>query len=269
MKRRLFTACFLLLLVCHYGTTYLFAASQEVYQNYTQQFDQYRNKYNDFLVARNEYLKFQSLNSETTALQKTKDMMSQRALLLKTYFLLLSEKIAESPNITSQERDFYTSSIKNGNDFLDTHIEFIHSVQSIKDAIQASERLESQHIVLQTVMRQAVLTLNIARLRQSVNTYNDRMAEAKILIEQAKQELPIEQHLILDRWFAQIGNKRTLYQQKESLIIQNITDMKGKNIDNLNDLYAQTLTAISEAQQELKEGTSFMNELANTMKYKD
>lgn len=269
MKRLLFIFCILLLLVSHTHIPSVFATSSEIYQNYLQQFDQYRTIYNDFQIARNEYLKFKSLSSETVALQKTKEMMSQRALLLKTYFLLLNEKIAESPSFTDQERDFYTSSIKTANEFLDTHIEFIHSVQSIKDAIQASDRLESQYSVLQTVMRQATLTLNIARLRQQVTVYNERMSEAKILIEQAKQELPIEQHLILDRWFAQIGNKRTLYQQKEDQIMQNITAMKGKNTDELNKVYTQTLTSISEAQQELKEGTSFMNELANAMKYKD
>jgi hypothetical protein len=269
MKRLFFVIFIFVLIVSHLTTPHVFAASQEIYQDYLQQFDQYRSTYNDFQITRNEYLKFKSLSAETSALQKTKEMMTQRALLLKTYFLLLNEKIGESQNFTAQERDFYVSSIKTANEFLDTHIEFINSVQSIKDAMRASQRLESQYAILQTVMRQVALTLNIARLRQQVNTYNDRMTEAKSLIEQAKQELPIEQHLILDRWFAQIGNKRTLYQQKEDQIVQNITAMKGKNNDELDKLYTQTLRSISEAQQELKEGTSFMNELANVMKYKD
>src|SRR3972149_4862635 len=81
---------FLILLVPH-----VFASSQQAYQDYLFQFDIYRQKYSEFTVSKNEYLKSKTLTSQTTALEKTIAMLSFRDLLLRAYLLLLNEKLNE------------------------------------------------------------------------------------------------------------------------------------------------------------------------------
>lgn len=260
---------FVVLFVALFWTPSIFASSEKAYQDYLYQFDLYRQKFNDFQISRNEYLKFKSLSAESIAIQKTREMLSQRSLLFKAYLFLLNEKIAESPSLTAQERDFYTGSIRTEVDFLETHSQFVSSVQTIQDAIKASQQLEGRYTVIQTIMRQTVLGLNLARLRVLAEDYNARMVEAKTLVEEARKEFPAERQATLDRWFNQIGNKRTLYNQKQETITQTISSMKGNSIKDLDQKFADTLKRITEAQQELKEGTSYMTELANAMKYQD
>lgn len=267
MKRIIFALfCFSVLLFIPLPA---FASSETSYQDYLFQFDQYRQKYNDFQIARNEYLKFKSLASETAAIEKTREMMASRAQLLRAYLLLLNEKMNEATTLTESERDFYFDSIQTENSFLENHIVFVGSIDTIEDLIKASKQLEDRYKVLQSTMRQTVLILNLARLRILSNEYVSRLQDAKNLVDEAKKELNSDQTATLDRWLLQIGNKRTLYLQKQDQIVQDITGLKGSNIQELDKKYQETTKKITEAHQELKAGTAFMAELANAMKYKN
>lgn len=255
--------------ILFFGTFPAYASSETAYADYLFQFDQYRQNYTDFQIARNEYLKFKSLASETAAIEKTQEMMASRAQLLRAYLLLLNEKLKETTTLSESERDFYFDSIQTENSFLENHAVFVNSIDTIDDLVKASKQLEDRYKVLQSTMRQTVLMLNLARLRILSDEYVSRLQDAKNLVDEAKKELNSEQTATLDRWLLQIGNKRTLYLQKQDQIVQGITGLKGSNTQQLDKQYQETTKKLTEAHQELKAGTAFMAELANAMKYRN
>lgn len=245
------------------------ASSQTAYQDYLYQSDVYRQKYTDFQIAKNEYLKFNTLASQTDAISKTSAMLSQRSLLLRSFLLLLNEKVNESPELLSTETDLYHTYIKNEVAFLENHSQFVGSVQSIKDEEKASNQLEDHYDVLLTEMQQISLGVKLAKLRALGNSYSQEMLTAKALIDQVKAELPIDKQTTIDRWFVQISNKRTIFLQKIDSINRHILSLKSSEVRDLDSNATSIQNELSDAQKELVEGLSYIKELINAMRFKD
>ena len=245
------------------------ASSAQAYQDYLYQFDVYRQKYNEFDIAKNNYLKFNTLTAQQTAISTTKEMLAARAQLLRAYLLMLNEKITETPQMTQPEVDLYRALINGEVSFLDNQTQFVNSVQTLDDANNVSKQLESHYTVLQISMDQTILGITLAKLRGMGNEFSDKTVQAKALIDQVKPELSLNQQAILDRWFDQISNKRTLFLQKQDAISQAITGLKGSNTQNLADKFSQIQKQITDAESELTEGSSYLRELTNAMMYKN
>ena len=96
------------------------ATSSQAYQDYLYQFDLYRQKYNDFQVAKNTYEKFNTLESQSLALSSTKTMLQQRNTLLHAYLLYLYERVGEHGGITPSNKQLYQSLLANELAFLET-----------------------------------------------------------------------------------------------------------------------------------------------------
>ncbi len=229
------------------------ASSDRAYQDYLFQSDQYRQKNNDFTVAKNEYLKFKTLASESTAVVKARDMLAQRSLLLRAYLLLLKEKIDESPTMSSSDRQLYLELITNEVAFLETHSKFVESVGSI----------------LALSIRQIILGLTTARLTELGDAYSGIMINSQILLNVAKQELPLDRQITLDRWFQKISDKRTLFLQHVDTINQANKALKGSNMQDIQTKFLEALPYAVQAKQDLTEGTSYLGELLNAMRYRD
>jgi ABC-type transport system involved in cytochrome bd biosynthesis fused ATPase/permease subunit len=89
-------AKYILIISVLFLPTTVWASSTSAYQEYLQEFDKYRTVLNDFKVARSEYLKFKTLTSQQSALEKTKQMLADRSQLLRSYLQFLNEKLNES-----------------------------------------------------------------------------------------------------------------------------------------------------------------------------
>lgn len=250
-------------------STKIYASSDRAYQDYLYQSDIYRDKYNSFTIAKNEYLKFNTLASETTVIAKTKEMLSQRSLLLRAYLLMLGEKLTEAKGMSDPDRQLYQSLITNEVAFLENHSKFVESVSTIKDAQKASSQLESHYLVLAISIRQIILGLTVSRLAELGNVYSGIMINAQILLNVAKTELPLERQLTLDRWFQKISDKRTIFLQKIDTINTAKANLKGQKIEDIQNKFNQALPIATQAKQDLNEGTSYIRELMNAMRYKE
>jgi len=245
------------------------ADSARAYQDYLYQFDVYRQRYADFQVAKNEYLKFKTLTSENDALEKTRVLLTQRAQLLRAYLLLLNEKLNESEHMTATDKQVYQTLINNEVSFLDNHSLLIPSVGTIADAEEVSERLEDHYTILQTSIRQTIGGLSLAELSGLAKDYDAALLAAKNLINGAAGGFTLEKQAVIDRWVLQITNKRTLYQQKFTQLSTLNTSYKGKSEDELNEKFSDIQRMVAEARQELMEGSSFMGELVTALRYRD
>jgi hypothetical protein len=248
---------------------YIRASSIQAYQDYLYQYDQYRIKLNNFKVARTEYLKFNTLLAETTALDTVKAMMMQRNTLLRTYLLLLTEKLNENQGVTGPDKQLYQKLIQNENTFLDTHTELINSIGSITDAIDTSKQLESHYMVLYVGMRQTLTTLSLGDLMKLNTDYKRTLDELRVIADNAKTTITPEKQSTIDRWLLQINNKQNLYQQKVDQIILSNSQLKGNAQKPIDDTFIIIQKNLNEAKQYLIEGTSFMQELVTLIRYTD
>jgi len=247
----------------------IFASSETAYKDYLYQFDQYRTKQNNFKVARTEYLKYKTLLAETTALDTVKAMLSQRDQLLRSYLLLLNEKLNENTGLSTGDRQMYQTMIQNELKFLETHSQLIPSIGSLTDATNVSKQLESHYLVLEISIRQTIVALGQGDL-QKLNKQYDMAFKALTDLSKANASTVTPQKQgTIERWILQINNKQNLFQQKMDQISVATGQIKGTSEQEMNILFVGVQKNLGEAKQYLLEGTSYMQELVNLIRYQD
>ncbi len=249
--------------------TVVSATSEKAYQDYLFQYDQYRLKLNNFKVARTEYLKFKTLLAETTSLDTVKSMMIQRNSLLRSYLLLLTEKLNENQGLAAIDKQLYQRLIQNENAFLVNHSQLIGSIGSITDATNVSKQLESHYLVLYAGIRQTLTALSLGDLMTIDTQYKSNFEAIRKLVDINKSTVSPEKQSTIDRWLLQINNKQNLYLQKVEQIMTANSKLTGNTQLEMDELFASIQKNLNEAKQYLSEGTSFMQELITLIRYKD
>lgn len=265
MKKKVLIFLFFLLFI----PTSIHASSTTAYQEYLQSFDAYRKALSDFKVARAEYLKFNTLTSQQTALEKTKAMLAQRSQLLRTHLLFINEKLNESIAMDPSAKAVYQTLIKNEVTFLNNHIALMDDIGSIQDADGVSKKLSSHYNVLQSNIYQTIVALKLAELTAADAVYTDLFSRCYSLLQTNRSSYTKEKQSILDRWLLQIQNKQDLFKQKTDEITKENASLKSSSVNDITTSYQKIQKLMSEAKQYLSEGTSFMEELTAAMQYAD
>jgi hypothetical protein len=247
----------------------VYASSEQSYQDYVYQYDKYRAAYNEFKIAKNEYDKFNTLNSQTTVLEKTKVMLTWRDTLLRSYLTFLSDKLTENPGLSDTRKDLYRNLITNENTFLENHSGLIPSIGSIGDATEVSAELKSHYIVLQTSIRQTILGLSYGQLSDMYNKYSQSISSVSGILNESRSVIPMAKQSTADRWLVSINNKKTLYEQKMDRIDNMISSIKGNQLDDLDRSMVDIQKELGEARTYLQDGTSYIKELMDILRYKD
>lgn len=266
MKTILLTAVTVILLVF---THVAIASSQQAYQDYLYQFDLYRQNYADFAVAKNEYEKFGTLTSQTTALQKTIDVLSQRDNLLRAYLLLLNEKLNETTDTTSIDKNLYQTLIRNEVTFLENHSKSVDAIGSLEDAKTASANLESHYNVLSASIRQTIVGIVLDGLLRQAKLFDQTLADARAIISANRGQFTPEKQSILDRWVLQVTNTRSLAQQKIDEVKSKSASLATLPADQQQNKFLAIQKNIADARQYFLDSDSYLGEIVEALRYQD
>jgi len=247
----------------------VFASSTDLYQEYLSQFDKYRVILNDFKVARSEYLKYKTLTSEQSALEASRSILAQRALLLRSYLQFLSEKLKENNYMDPSNKTLFTTLITNEINFLESNSGLMTSVSSIEDTEGASQQLTSHYTILQSSIFQTIVGLKSADLIKLDGEYYQLFTKTYDLFQANRGTYAPEKQSTMDRWFLQIQNKRSLYQQKMDTIKKENDTLKSSSMDEINTTFATIQKEFMEARQYLGEGSAYLQEVITALQYRD
>ncbi len=267
--RQVVLAAFASFMMLVMGTSLTFATSQRAYEDYLFQSDVYRQKYNEFEIAKNEFLKFGTLTSQTAALEKTRNMLSQRDLLLRSYLLILTERLDESSHMDPSTKALYRTLLNNEIQFLDNHSLLIESVNDIEDAENVSSDLEEHYTILQKTIRQTIIALAVADLEDYGKRYDSALLLSRELVRDGSESFSIQKQATIDRWILQITNKRTLFQRRIDEVKAVNAAMKETSLPKIITDFNEMQASLTNAKQELTEGSSFLRELLDTLRYKE
>lgn len=249
---------------------HIHASSTQAYQDYLFQFDGYRTKYNNFSVAKTEYLKYKTLLSETTALDTTESMMTQRSQLLVSYLKFLTEKVNENKGLTDGQKAQFNTLIADETTFLKNHLTKIAAVTSITDATAVSKELESHYSSFQTIVRQVIVGLSLGDLSFLNNQYKTAQTSLQQVVLMNTSHVSPQKQETIDRWVNQITNKETSYQQAiDAITVNNIPSPKNVNNTDFDGLLTNAQTNLNTAKKQLSDGTSYMKELINLLQYQE
>lgn len=258
---------YILIIVFLILPTSVLATSSSSYKEYLNEFDTYRTVLNEFKIARSEYLKFKTLTSGQTALDKTKQMLAARSQLLRSYLQFLNEKLNESASMDASTKSLYQTLIGNEVKFLNNHTGLMGSIGSLQDAEGVSQQLSSHYTMLQSSIYQTIVGLKMAELTAIDTLYFNLFTKSYTLIQDNKSSYTPEKQSIMERWLLQIQNKRDLFKQKTDEITKENTTLKSSSLSEITASYQRIGKYMSEARQYLSEGTSFLQELTTSIQY--
>lgn len=243
-----------------------YAASQTAYQDYVFQFDQYRQLFNNFRIALGQYQQFNSLESQQDALDKAKLAIGQRDVVGRTYLLFLNEKLTENPGLLTSETQLNRTLITNEIGYLDGHSTLVQSISSMDDVEKSSQDFTKHYPLMIAGIRQTVIAIQLGYLNYFATQFEQAAKDAQTLIGATRAQVTPAKQAAMDRWLLEISNKRNLYQQKSNAIRTATFKLSGDDMEQSRKFSAiQADLAI--ARQYIVEGTSFLNELGNALKY--
>lgn len=268
--RRSIIILFILLTVCLVPRLVpVQASSNTAYQDFVYQFDLYRNIYNEFSIAKNEYEKYQSLSSKQSAIDKTREMLTQRAETLRVYILLLIERLGEDQGLSSSAKLHYNELLAEELQFLINHKENTKTPQTIESAEQISATLESHDTSLQTTIRQVIVGISIGQLNSVYEEYRQNLSNLRTVVETYADRLTPSRLSIAGSWIEQIENNGSAFQESIQLIQTSSDTLSETNTRTLNEAYRTMQKQLADAKILLVLGTSYMKELVILLQYKE
>jgi len=250
-------------------TKQLFASSATAYQDYIYQFDQYRLALNNFTVAKGEYMQYQTLLSQTTALDTVKTMMAARTQLFRAYLSFLNEKFNENKGLTVSDKEVYQRLLQNEMTFLQAHQQKISSINSISDATDISGQLQTHMPTLGITMRKSIVELSLGNMMAHNKIYKSLFDALLSITDSNKPKVTPEKQAIIDRWLVQINSKQSLFLQKTEAIITANNAIKGTADRDLDDQLRTIQKDLLDAKQYLVDGTGYIQELITLLGYQD
>lgn len=245
------------------------ASSKQAYGDYLYQFDHYRQTYSDFQLAKDTYLKYHSLTSQTQAVTATQTMMTQRNLLLRSYLLFLNEKLNENQGLGGAAKQQYQGNLQREIAFLDDQNQQIGGVTTLEDATRISKHLETQYTPLQITIRQTIIGLTIGKLSRLSRAFDQNFQTAQTLMNTNAGVLAPEKVGTINQWFIQIQNTRSLYQQKidEIATAANTQFAAATTLFTVNEKFTDISKKCTEAQKLLAQSTAYLGEVVTALQY--
>jgi len=112
----------------------------KAYQDYIYNYDLYLKAHKEYLVAKNQYETYQTLTSQTIALEQTMAMLRARDEVLATFLMAVRIKLADETNVASSKLNLLYLELDEEAQWFREHKEALTSAGSIPDLVDLGNR---------------------------------------------------------------------------------------------------------------------------------
>lgn len=257
---------FLILIACLITTfsssSFAMADYQEALQAYQLTTEKYRNNHQEYISAKNSYLKYKSLNAQQEALIKTKFFLQERDNLLISYYQLLKEKVFLIPGIPPYEKNMLINQLDVRMNQFKIHKESVSAIADINDCVLKSQEIDKISKNLLTETQKIYGSILIGKVTFEAEKYAQTQNQIKEIINLMK--LNNNQLTKLERWFLEANYKFELVQQKIEEAKNSFSSLNTDYYEGKNFLKSKQL--VIEANQYLKEAVSNAKETVEEIK---
>ncbi len=163
-KVLLLFCCFLFLFIypspiTHHSSPIKPVFAQRQMDDYLYQYEKYRNIHQEYLQAREKYLKYQTLTSRDELIQAGQDFLYARSIVIRTYLQALEFDLKKAPNVVAEQKTELVLSLDEEIDWLLQNEDQIKELDNptLDDLLEISLRIERREV---TFNKLAYLTLS-------------------------------------------------------------------------------------------------------------
>jgi hypothetical protein len=237
----------------------------KAYQDYLYNFNLYRQSYLEYQAAKSEFQTYQTLTSQTKAIEVTKKMLSNRAATLKTFLTAVRMRIKEDSDVPEFQKNLQFVKLDSEISGLDQNILEISPVSTIADVNNVSQKFEKKYPEIVFITYQAKTNIYSGRINSLIVEIKSEISSLedtiKILRESGKDVSTLE------RWLIQARGKESLAEEKlgsAEKIMSTMLDQE--NLNGMRSIYTKSQQAYQDANQYLKETVTNLKEIINGVK---
>jgi len=237
---------------------------KKAFSDYLHNFNLYRDAHLGYVSAKSEYLAYETLASQTKALEKTRSMLEKRDNVLICYLTALRTKLAETTRITNYEQNMKYIFLDNQISFLKVNKENLSSPGSLEDLLKVSAEVEEKYKEIELLSFQTLGIISSSQVEKLHKETERQTQKIEEKINQMRNEG--EKTATLERWLLEVKEKNALSAQKYQEAKNILTAMSTKD-QNKKQKWLVSLGKFEEAVQYLKESTSYLKEIVREIKY--
>jgi len=242
---------------------------QRAFSDYFYNFNLYRQTHQEYISAKESYLRYKTLTSKNTALEKTLKMTQARDETARTYLIALKMKTEETPGISSYEKNILTFKLDNEIDWYSKHKEELSSAATLEDLVdlakKAGERYQSQTEILIYQALYKILVGKEIALKEKISFQIEAIKEKlKEIKENGNKDTSLP-----ERWLLEVENRLIRFEEKISASQNNMARMEGGIYSDKTQIYRESQLSLEEAHQYLKEASRYLKEIIREVKTGD
>lgn len=236
----------------------------KAYQDYIYNLNLYRQAYQKFVLAKNEYLSYKTLTSETNALETTKEMLEARSQAIIVYLTALKMRLSETTGVLNYQSNLRFVELMKNIDTFETQKNLFPAAATLKDLLKVSSQFENQYSKTEVLTYNTLFTV----VSGKENNLRDQIQFQITKLEQKLAQMSkegLKDTLRAERWLLEAKNKITLSQQKQDEANKNLSKLTPQQKDK-NKVFAESQLMLEESNQYLKEAISNLKELVIEIK---
>jgi len=188
---------------------------QKAEQTYLSRLDTYRSEQTNFQTARQKYLDYNTLTSETTAINAGRSFQEATIDLVTGYLDLIIEKTNETTSISSNDKEYLVNFYRAEKSYYDSKRKEVSSAVA-KEELKALGDDLNNHLASETKTRLPIIRAIIAS-----NEYRSYLDQTAIIFEDTKKFIADQGFLskatadLIENWVGDTNDK--LRQSNETM----------------------------------------------------
>ena len=248
---------------------------RKAFANYSLTFEQYKSAHSEYVLARAQYLRFNTLQSKTNAREATQAMLEARDEVIIIYFTALRKKLEETPGIDDDRLNALYFRIDEEQAWFSEHKERLSTAGTPEDLVEDSKEARGRFDSIEPLFYEILSTIASGK----VKSFRERLVDIFTVItakvneikseEREEYSFSAEKFRTIDRWNFETENRVSRSEEKQieasDLISQFREKRRGRRRVDRGQ-YNSVLLKLGESRQYLKEASSFLIEIVREIK---
>ncbi len=266
--KKIFLVIFILIITPCFGISPVSAQNatreqfETVFAQYRDKYDEYVSAHNDYVLSKKQYEQYKTLSSKENLQKDLQSMLLKRDEVMILYYRAIISKMDDSSIRMPEDRKIeYTRILTDEVNWLDEHKTQYKINDSPQTLASKSEEVDNRFQLFQNDLYQALYYL----VRGKVDMYDDLFSlTEKIKNEQREAyKLSDSKIEIIDRWFGEISTKNDEYVK---LLAQADAAILKAESRNSKGVYENSMKTLNNAMNVFKDRLMYTKEIIREIK---
>jgi len=276
MVRRTVSFIAVLLVLVFFSTQIVKAETEHdlAFIDYKLALESYSKLHDDYVLARTNYLRFDTLTSRNNAKEATLAMLQSRDDALIAYFNAIDTRTQEVDGVDQSTKDRLSGQLKDEAAWYADHRDRLVAAGSIDDLVADSDEARKRYATLGPVIYEPLSQIPYGRVLRFQERLNENFLALKEKVNRIRAEERPEYQFTtrklesIDRWIFETEDRLERSNEKLSVAYESIEKIpsSAKSISSSQSRNNQVLESLKEILQDQKDASLRMREIVREIK---